>query len=228
MPKILIIEDEENLARFIQLELMHEKYEVTVLHDGESGLEEAISTDYDCILLDLMLPKINGLEVCRKLRKVKQTPVIIITAKGDTYDKVIGLDYGADDYIVKPFDIEELLARIRVVLRRNSANTIQAEISNENVIQIKEILIDIDAFAVSIDGEKIELTKTEFELLKLLAENQKHVLTREQILTSVWGYESEVETNVVDVYIRYLRNKLKPYQYHKIIETVRGVGYVIR
>lgn len=228
MPKILIIEDEENLARFIQLELMHEKYEVTVLHDGESGLEEAISTDYDCILLDLMLPKINGLEVCRKLRKVKQTPVIIITAKGDTYDKVIGLDYGADDYIVKPFDIEELLARIRVVLRRNSANTIQTEISNENVIQIKEILIDIDAFAVSIDGEKIELTKTEFELLKLLAENQKHVLTREQILTSVWGYESEVETNVVDVYIRYLRNKLKPYQYHKIIETVRGVGYVIR
>lgn len=224
----MIIEDEENLARFIQLELMHEKYEVTVLHDGESGLEEAISTDYDCILLDLMLPKINGLEVCRKLRKVKQTPVIIITAKGDTYDKVIGLDYGADDYIVKPFDIEELLARIRVVLRRNSANTIQTEISNENVIQIKEILIDIDAFAVSIDGEKIELTKTEFELLKLLAENQKHVLTREQILTSVWGYESEVETNVVDVYIRYLRNKLKPYQYHKIIETVRGVGYVIR
>lgn len=228
MPKILIIEDEENLARFIQLELMHEKYEVTVLHDGESGLDEAISADYDCILLDLMLPKINGLEVCRKLRKVKQTPVIIITAKGDTYDKVIGLDYGADDYIVKPFDIEELLARIRVVLRRNSANTIQGEISNENVIQIKEMLIDIDAFTVSIDGEKIELTKTEFELLKLLAENQKHVLTREQILTSVWGYESEVETNVVDVYIRYLRNKLKPYQYHKIIETVRGVGYVIR
>ncbi|MCE4957012.1 response regulator transcription factor [Macrococcoides caseolyticum] len=225
MHKILIIEDEENLARFIQLELLHENYEVGVVHDGESGLEEAIQNDYDCILLDLMLPKINGLEVCRKLRKVKDTPVIIITAKGETYDKVIGLDYGADDYIVKPFDIEELLARIRVILRRrqNTNNTAQ-----ENILQIKAMKINLDAFTVSIDDNLLELTKTEFELLKLLVLNQKHVLSREQILTSVWGYESEVETNVVDVYIRYLRNKLKPFQYHKLIETVRGVGYVIR
>ncbi|MCU7556702.1 response regulator transcription factor [Macrococcus capreoli] len=225
MHKILIIEDEENLARFIQLELIHENYEVSVVNDGEKGLEEAIQTDYDCILLDLMLPKINGLEVCRKLRKVKNTPVIIITAKGDTYDKVIGLDYGADDYIVKPFDIEELLARIRVILRRN----IQPDNTNhEKLLKINEMKINLDAFTVTINGETLELTKTEFELLKVLVENRKHVLTREQILTSVWGYESEVETNVVDVYIRYLRNKLKPFQYHKLIETVRGVGYVIR
>ncbi|MGK0554045.1 response regulator transcription factor [Macrococcus capreoli] len=225
MHKILIIEDEENLARFIQLELIHENYEVSVVNDGEKGLEEAIQTDYDCILLDLMLPKINGLEVCRKLRKVKNTPVIIITAKGDTYDKVIGLDYGADDYIVKPFDIEELLARIRVILRRN----IQPDNSNhEKLLKINEMKINLDAFTVTINDETLELTKTEFELLKILVENRKHVLTREQILTSVWGYESEVETNVVDVYIRYLRNKLKPFQYHKLIETVRGVGYVIR
>lgn len=226
MHKILIIEDEENLARFIQLELMHESYEVGVVHDGEAGLEEAIQNDYDCILLDLMLPKINGLEVCRKLRKVKNTPVIIITAKGDTYDKVIGLDYGADDYIVKPFDIEELLARIRVILRRNQQPVMLND--DANILQIDDMKINLDAFSVSIHGEKLELTKTEFELLKILVENKKHVLTREQILTSVWGYESEVETNVVDVYIRYLRNKLKPFQYHKLIETVRGVGYVIR
>ncbi|MCG7420419.1 DNA-binding response regulator [Macrococcus epidermidis] len=226
MHSILIIEDEENLARFIQLELMHESYDVGVVYDGEAGLEEAIRNDYDCILLDLMLPKINGLEVCRKLRKVKDTPVIIITAKGDTYDKVIGLDYGADDYIVKPFDIEELLARIRVILRRQQQP--KNDIVEENILQIDQMKINLDAFSVSIDEKVLELTKTEFELLKLLVENKKHVLTREQILTSVWGYESEVETNVVDVYIRYLRNKLKPFQYHKLIETVRGVGYVIR
>lgn len=226
MHRILIIEDEENLARFIQLELMHENYEVGVVHDGEAGLEEAIQNDYDCILLDLMLPNINGLEVCRKLRKVKNTPVIIITAKGDTYDKVIGLDYGADDYIVKPFDIEELLARIRVVLRRVPAQIPSQE--TEHILQIEDMQINLDAFIVKIREDVLELTKTEFELLRILVENRNHVLTREQILTGVWGYDSEVETNVVDVYIRYLRNKLKPFQYHKMIETVRGVGYVIR
>lgn len=220
MKKILIVEDEENLARFLELELQHEQYDVAKATDGESGLHKALQTDYDCILLDLMLPKMNGLEVCRRIRKVKATPIIMITAKGDTYDKVIGLDYGADDYIVKPFDIEELLARIRVILRRGQALS--------NVIQIEELEIDLDAFKVSVKDEQIELTKTEFELLKVLAENQKHVLTREQILSHVWGYDSEVETNVVDVYIRYLRNKLKPFNLQYIIETVRGVGYVIR
>ncbi|MEB5566919.1 response regulator transcription factor [Mammaliicoccus sciuri] len=223
MKKILIIEDEQNLARFIELELKHEDYEVEICNDGESGLEQALSEDYNCILLDLMLPKMNGLEVCRRVRREKDTPIIMITAKGDTYDKVIGLDYGADDYIVKPFDIEELLARIRVIIRRNV--TVE-QVSH--TITVNDLTIDKNAFSVSIHGESVDLTKTEYELLLLLAENQNFVLQREQILNHVWGYESEVETNVVDVYIRYLRNKLKPFNKENIIETVRGVGYVIR
>ena len=183
------------------------------------GLEKALNNEYNLILLDLMLPNINGLEICRQIRQNKTTPIIIITAKSDTYDKVAGLDYGADDYIVKPFDIEELLARIRAMLRRQP---------QKNVIDMKGIIIDRDGFKVTVDGEPLDLTKTEYDLLTLLAENRNHVLQREQIIADVWGYDSEVETNVVDVYIRYLRNKLKPYGKDKYIETVRGVGYVVR
>ena len=223
MKRILVVEDEANLARFIELELTHESYAVTVMYDGESGLQEALSTEYDCILLDIMLPKLNGLEVCRKLRREKETPVIMITAKGETYDKVIGLDYGADDYIVKPFDIEELLARLRALLRRN-----KNEDDSEHLLVVGNLQIDKEAFTVFCDHQLIELTKTEFELLKLLAVNKRHVMTREKVLTAIWGYDNEVETNVVDVYIRYLRNKLKPFGQDQLIETVRGVGYVIR
>ncbi|GAA3726114.1 response regulator transcription factor ArlR [Salinicoccus jeotgali] len=223
MKQILVVEDELNLARFIELELTHEGYGVTSASDGEDGLRKAMENDYDCILLDLMLPGLNGLEVCRRLRKEKDTPIIIITAKGETYDKVIGLDYGADDYIVKPFEIEELLARIRVIMRRSPSKGNASEILSTNGIKINS-----DAHHVSVDGNPIELTKTEYDLLYLLMKNAGIVLQRETILDHVWGYESEVETNVVDVYIRYLRNKLKPYNKHKLIETVRGVGYVIR
>jgi len=223
MKRILVVEDEANLARFIELELTHESYAVTVMYDGESGLQEALSNEYDCILLDIMLPKLNGLEVCRKLRREKETPVIMITAKGETYDKVIGLDYGADDYIVKPFDIEELLARLRALLRRN-----KNEDDSEHLLVVGNLQIDKEAFTVFCDHQLIELTKTEFELLKLLAMNKRHVMTREKVLTAIWGYDNEVETNVVDVYIRYLRNKLKPFGQDQLIETVRGVGYVIR
>ncbi|MBA1354351.1 response regulator transcription factor [Staphylococcus cohnii] len=219
MTKILIVEDEQNLARFIELELEHENYVVDIEYDGKPGLEKALTNDYDLILLDLMLPNINGLEICRQVRQNKTTPIIIITAKSDTYDKVAGLDYGADDYIVKPFDIEELLARIRAMLRRQP---------QKNIIDMQGIIIDRDGFKVTVDGNTLDLTKTEYDLLTLLAENRNHVLQREQIIADVWGYDSEVETNVVDVYIRYLRNKLKPYGKDKIIETVRGVGYVVR
>ena len=219
MTKILIVEDEQNLARFIELELEHENYAVDIEYDGKPGLEKALTNDYDLILLDLMLPNINGLEICRQVRQNKSTPIIIITAKSDTYDKVAGLDYGADDYIVKPFDIEELLARIRAMLRRQP---------QKNIIDMQGIIIDRDGFKVTVDGNSLDLTKTEYDLLTLLAENRNHVLQREQIIADVWGYDSEVETNVVDVYIRYLRNKLKPYNKEKIIETVRGVGYVVR
>ena len=222
MPNILIIEDEQNLARFLELELKHEGYDVTVKTDGLNGLEKALDEDFDCILLDLMLPGLNGLEVCRKIRREKETPIIMITAKDATYDKVIGLDYGADDYIVKPFEIEELLARLRVIIRRHSSSSLS------NIIETHGITVDLSAYKVIIDNTEVDLTKTEFELLKLLIENENVVLRRETILDKIWGYDNEVETNVVDVYIRYLRNKLKPFKLEKIIETVRGVGYVIR
>lgn len=219
MTNILIVEDEQNLARFLELELTHENYKVDIEYDGEPGLEKALNNDFDLIILDLMLPNINGLEICRRVRQVQSTPIIIITAKSDTYDKVTGLDYGADDYIVKPFEIEELFARIRAVLRRQP---------HKDIIDINGIRIDIDAFKVTVDGKQLDFTKTEYDLLYLLATNRNHVLQREQILNHVWAYNSEVETNVVDVYIRYLRNKLKPFNKEKVIETVRGVGYVIR
>lgn len=219
MTNILIVEDEQNLARFIELELTHENYIVDIENDGRTGLDKALNKSYDLIILDLMLPNINGLEICRQIRQEYSTPIIIITAKGETYDKVAGLDYGADDYIVKPFDIEELLARIRAILRRQP---------QKDVIDINGIIIDKDAFKVTVDGTQLELTKTEYDLLYVLAENRNHVMQREQILDHVWGFNSEVETNVVDVYIRYLRNKLKPFNKEKSIETVRGVGYVIR
>lgn len=219
MTNILIVEDEQNLARFIELELKHEDYNVDIEYDGRTGLDKALNKSSDLIILDLMLPNINGLEICRQIRQEQSTPIIIITAKGETYDKVAGLDYGADDYIVKPFDIEELLARIRAILRRQP---------QKNVIDINGIIIDKDAFKVTVDGTQLELTKTEYDLLYVLAENRNHVMQREQILDHVWGFNSEVETNVVDVYIRYLRNKLKPFNKEKSIETVRGVGYVIR
>lgn len=201
MTNILIVEDEQNLARFIELELTHENYTVDIENDGKVGLDKALSKPYDLYILDLMLPNINGLEICRQIRQKTTTPIIIITAKSETYDKVAGLDYGADDYIVKPFDIEELLARIRAVLRRQP---------DKDVLDINGIIIDKDAFKVTVNGHQLELTKTEYDLLYVLAENRNHVMQREQILDHVWGYNSEVETNVVDVYIRYLRNKLKP------------------
>ena len=203
MTNILIVEDEQNLARFLELELTHEGYRVDIEYDGEPGLEKALNNDFDLIILDLMLPNINGLEICRRVRQVQSTPIIIITAKSDTYDKVTGLDYGADDYIVKPFEIEELFARIRAILRRQP---------HKDIIDINGIRIDIDAFKVTVDGKQLDFTKTEYDLLYLLATNRNHVLQREQILNHVWGYNSEVETNVVDVYIRYLRNKLKPFK----------------
>lgn len=224
MKKVLIIEDEQNLARFIELELKHEQYDVDITYDGLSGLNKALQQYYDIILLDLMLPEMDGLEVCQRIRTQKDTPIIMITAKGEIYNKVVGLDNGADDYIVKPFEIEELLARMRALVRRYG----EESHSNTDIINIDGLIIDKHAFSVSFESQNIELTKTEFDLLLVLAENKNHVLQREQILDHVWGYESAVETNVVDVYIRYLRNKLKPIGKQKLIETVRGVGYVIR
>ena len=184
MANILIVEDEQNLARFLELELTHENYKVDIENDGQSGLDKALTKTYDLIILDIMLPHINGLEICRRIRQQYTTPIIIITTKSETMDKVTGLDYGADDYIVKPFEIEELFARIRAILH---------EQPQKDVIDINGIIIDKNAFS-NRGRTQLDLTKTEYDLLYVLAENRNHVLQREQILDHVWGYDSEVET----------------------------------
>jgi DNA-binding response OmpR family regulator len=218
--KILLVEDEENIALFVKMELEYEGYKVEVCDDGIKGLEFSIENEYDLILLDLMLPKLNGLELCRRLRKVKNTPIIMLTARDDVMDKVTGFQTGADDYVSKPFAIEELLARIEALLRRVNVNKVVA-----NKLEFNDISIDMDARIVMQDNEEINLTTKEYELLVELMKNKNKVLSRDTLLENIWGYDYEAETNVVDVYIRHLRSKLKNDGY---IQTVRGIGYVIR
>ena len=220
MYKILLIEDEENIASFVKMELEYEGYEVDVCEDGIKGLEKAIENDYNLILLDLMLPKLNGLEVCRRLRKSKNTPIIMLTARDSVMDKVSGLQTGADDYVAKPFAIEELLARIEALLRRVNENK---EVSNK--LEFKDISIDMEARIVMQGNQEINLTTKEYELYLQLVKNQNKVLSRDNLIEKIWGYDYEAETNVVDVYIRHLRSKLKNDGY---IQTIRGIGYVVR
>lgn len=221
--KILIVEDEAKIARFVQLELEHEGYQVVIEHDGRSGLDQALKGGFDLIILDVMLPALNGMEVLRRIRQSSEVPVIMLTAKGEIMDRVMGLDLGADDYMVKPFAIEELLARIRTALKR-----ITATFETTEVLKSGKLLLDTEKYAVSYDGKPVELTKTEFDLLKYLMLNKGIVLTRDNILENVWGYEYTGDTNVVDVYIRYLRAKLDERYGKKFIHTVRGVGYQLR
>lgn len=220
--RILIIEDEANLARFIELDLLHEGYEVRVCHDGREGLELALAEEWGLVLLDLMLPSLNGMEVCRRLRAVKKTPVIMITARDSVFDRVMGLDSGADDYIVKPFAIEELLARIRALFRRVHPAM------DQEYLTFKDLVVDVKARVVKKDGQTIELTKREYDLLVTFLQNVDIVLTRDTLLNKVWGFDTEVETNVVDVYVRYLRHKLDEKDKDRYIQTVRGAGYVMR
>ena len=227
MSRILIVEDEENLARFVELELKHEGYETQVSYDGREALELALNEDWNAILLDLMLPGLNGLEVCRRIRQVKTTPIIMMTARDSVIDRVSGLDHGADDYIVKPFAIEELLARLRAVLRRVDLED-EGRAGKATTVTYKDLTIEKENRIVRRGDEVIELTKREYELLLTLMENVNVVLAREDLLKKVWGYESKIETNVVDVYIRYLRNKIDRPGEKSYIQTVRGTGYVIR
>lgn len=222
MYKVLIVEDEENMVSFIQMELKYEGYEVDVADNGRLAVSMALENNYDIILLDLMLPGINGLEVCRRIRKEKDTPIIMLTARDSVMDKVTGLQTGADDYLAKPFAIEELLARMEVILRRVKKS------NKESEIKFKDITLDIEGRIVKKNDEIIELTNTEFQLLLSFMRNKNRVLTREVLLNSVWGYNSEAETNIVDVYVRYVRNKLDKLDKEKYIQTVRGVGYVMR
>lgn len=221
--KILIIEDEVKIARFLELELTHEGYLVEQSHDGREGLDIALSGEYALIILDVMLPSLNGMEVLRRLRQSSETPVIMLTAKDNVTDIVMGLDIGANDYITKPFAIEELLARIRVALKRNKTSD-----HTHNIIELGPLKIDSDQHQVSYNGEPIDLTKKEYDLLNYLAENYNIVLSREKILEKVWGYAYYGDTNAVDVYIRYLRSKIDDIYHIKLIHTVRGVGYVLK
>ncbi len=225
--RILIVEDEKNLSRFVELELQHEGYETGVCYDGRTGLQMALDEEWDAILLDLMLPKLNGLEFVRRFRPVKDTPIIIMTARDSVMDRVSGLDQGADDYVVKPFAIEELLARLRALFRRVEIEE-DVRKHKQTRVEYRDLVIEKENRTVKRAGEVIELTKREYELLLMLMENINVVLSREVLLNQVWGYKMEVETNVIDVYIRYLRNKIDYPNQESYIQTVRGTGYVMR
>ena len=226
--RILIVEDEEKIARFIELELKHEGYEVGKCTNGREGLAEAEQGNYDLMLLDIMLPELNGFEVLRRLRRKSALPVILLTARDAVMDKVAGLDGGADDYITKPFAIEELLARIRLVLKKAAMAAPAAGAAEKNGLGFGELTMDTQRYEVRVSGQQVELTNREFELLTILLENKNIVMTREVLLNRVCGYDYMGETNMIDVYIRYLRSKIDERFGIRMIQTVRGVGYVIR
>ncbi|HHJ2186816.1 TPA: two-component system response regulator CovR [Streptococcus pyogenes] len=223
--KILIIEDEKNLARFVSLELQHEGYEVIVEVNGREGLETALEKEFDLILLDLMLPEMDGFEVTRRLQTEKTTYIMMMTARDSIMDVVAGLDRGADDYIVKPFAIEELLARIRAIFRRQDIES-EKKVPSQGIY--RDLVLNPQNRSVNRGDDEISLTKREYDLLNILMTNMNRVMTREELLSNVWKYEEAVETNVVDVYIRYLRGKIDIPGKESYIQTVRGMGYVIR
>ena len=221
--RVLIVEDEEKLARFVELELTHEGYSVTKAFTGREGFELASSGDFDLILLDIMIPELNGMEVLRRLRRTSSIPVIMLTARDEVMDKVAGLDQGADDYITKPFAIEELLARIRATLRKRAGSGAQGDILSSHGVNL-----DIKRHTVTVKDTPVELTKREFDLLHYMLKNKGIVVTRDMLLENVWEYDFDGGTNAVDVYIRFLRGKIDEAFDIKLIHTVRGVGYVIK
>ena len=221
MKRILIVEDEPNISDFIKGELEYEGYNVSIKEDGRKGLEEALRNEYDLVILDVMLPSMNGFEICRRLKREKQSPVIMLSAKDSVMDKVNGLQIGADDYIAKPFAIEELLARIEVVFRRQDN-------LNNYIVKFKDIVINKSSRIVKRNGIEISLTNKEYELLTILIDNKDKVVTREELLEKIWGYGYEPETNVTDVYIRYLRSKLNNENKEEYIQTIRSIGYIMR
>lgn len=223
-PKILIVEDEQKLSRVLQLELEYEDYEIGIATDGKEALEKIEEERWDLVLLDIMLPKLSGLEVLRKVRKSGETmPIILLTARDEVHDKVSGLDIGANDYITKPFQIEELLARIRVHLR----TTISQNNSGE-LLKVGDLTVNMGSREVKRQEMSIDLTPREFDLLVCLLKNKNIVLTREQLIEQVWGFDYYGDTNVVDVYIRYLRQKIDKGYDEAYIQTVRGVGYTVK
>jgi two-component system response regulator ArlR len=217
----LIIEDEEKIARFVELELGYEGYTTTKAFDGRTGLELAETGEFDLVLLDVMLPQLSGMEVLRRIRRTSSVPVIMLTARDSVMDKVSGLDSGANDYITKPFAIEELLARIRTALRKTAPE-------DAGVLSASGLLLDTARRTVTVLGKPIDLTKREFDLLHFLLKNKGMVISRETLLENVWGFDFSGDTNTVDVYVRFLRGKIDGVFGMKLIHTVRGVGYVIK
>jgi DNA-binding response OmpR family regulator len=225
--RILIVEDEVQIAKVLKLELEYEGFEASVAYDGNTGLELMLQSNFDLILLDLMLPKISGSEILRRYRKVNNhTPIILLTARNATMDKVFGLDLGADDYITKPYETEELLARIRTAVRHSDLSAERkGSTGPDPVLTIGELTVDTGSREVTKAGKTFALTQKEYELLVYLIDHKNKVVTRDNILTNVWGYEYEGDTNVIDVYIRHLRKKLDDPSF---IHTIRGVGYTLK
>ncbi|MDY4736876.1 response regulator transcription factor, partial [Terrisporobacter sp.] len=212
---------ESSISDFVKLELEYEGYQVSIKEDGREGLKEALENDYDLIILDIMLPSMNGFEICRRLKREKNTPVIMLSAKDSVTDKVNGLQIGADDYIPKPFAIEELLARINAIFRR-------VDSLDNHIVKFKDLVINRNSRTVSRNDKEINLTNKEYELLMILIDNKDKVVTRDELLEKIWGYEYEPETNVTDVYVRYLRSKLNNENKEEYIQTIRSVGYIMR
>lgn len=225
---ILLIEDEAKIARVVTLELQHEGYLVTHAEDGQKGIELALGADWDLILLDIMLPELSGMDVLRRFRRVnRRVPVILLTARDAVPDKVEGLDLGANDYLTKPFAMEELLARIRNHLRMAELQTQGDADPHNEIYSIDNLSLDPKTRIVQREGKSIDLTPREFDLLQFLLENKETVLSREQILSEVWGFDFIGDTNLVDVYIRYLRQKIDKGFKHNLIQTSRGIGYYV-
>ncbi len=216
MAKVLIVEDDEGISEFVELELKHEGYETVLAKSGREGLEKFESENPDMVLLDVMLPEMNGLEVLRRIRSKSNVPVILETARGETIDKINGLNSGADDYISKPFEIEELLARMNAVLRRANAPKVGGKI-----IKIRDLEMNIDSMSVTVNGKPESVSKTEFLMLKLFMENPDKVMSRDDIIDSIWGKDHYIDVNTVDVYVGYIRSKIGA----EYIKTVRGSGY---
>ncbi|MCZ7544706.1 MAG: response regulator transcription factor [Anaerolineae bacterium] len=219
--KILVIEDEESILQFLERGLIYEGYRVSVAKDGEEGLKLARDNPPDLVVLDWMLPGLDGLEVCRRLRAAGDVPILILTARGEVADRVRGLDAGADDYLVKPFSFDELLARIRALLRRASP-------AKPDVLTFNDLKLDTGTHRAARGDRMIDLTAKEYELLELFMQNPRQVLTRDLIFDRVWGYDFGGESNIIEVYVRYLRQKTEENGEPRLIHTVRGVGYVLR
>lgn len=226
--KILVVDDEKKIARFLQIDLNHNGYSTDIETNGRRALDKIVQGNYDLIVLDVMLPDMNGIEICERVRELSDIPIIMLTAKDDIEDRVKGLDIGADDYVTKPFAMEELLARIRNVFRQREREPKLTEIDEDFKYVFRDIELSPARHEVKIKGERVELTKKEFALIEYLMKNKSLVLSRDQILRDVWGYDYLGDTNVVDVYVRYLRSKIDEKFGDHYITTVRGIGYTMR